>query len=127
MGHPAPHIRPSAPRRPPGGHHRSRRSTVMSTPTTTSRTTTYEVRLAGHLDEHWATWLDDLALVRHDDGTTVLTGPVSDQSQLHGLLARVRDLGAPLLSLRALDSPASAAETTAEAPSVLRHPVRTER
>ena len=99
----------------------------MSTPTTTSRTTTYEVRLAGHLDDHWATWLDDLALVRHDDGTTVLTGPVSDQSQLHGLLARVRDLGAPLLSLRALDSPASAAETTAEAPSVLRHPVRTER
>jgi len=60
----------------------------MSTPTTTSRTTTYEVRLAGHLDDHWATWLDDLALVRHDDGTTVLTGPVSDQSQLHGLGSR---------------------------------------
>jgi RimJ/RimL family protein N-acetyltransferase len=98
----------------------------MST-TTTSRTTTYEVRVAGHLDDHWATWLDDLTLVRHDDGTTVLTGPLYDQSQLHGLLARVRDLGAPLLSLRSLDSPASAAETRADAAAVLRHPLCTER
>jgi hypothetical protein len=34
------------------------------------------------------------------DGTTALAGPVADQSQLHGLLARVRDLGVPLVSLR---------------------------
>ena len=99
----------------------------MNTPITTSRTTTYEVRVAGQLDDHWATWLDDLTLVRHDDGTTVLTGPLADQSQLHGLIARVRDLGAPLLSLRAVDSPASAAETTAHAAAVLRHPLCTER
>lgn len=70
-------------------------------------TRTYEVRVAGHLDDHWATWFDDLTLVRDDDGSTVLTVPVADQSQLHGLLARIRDLGAVLLSLRALDSPAS--------------------
>ena len=60
-------------------------------------TAPYEVRVAGHLDDHWATWLDDLTLVRRDDGTTVLTGPVADQSQLHGLLARIRDLGVTLL------------------------------
>jgi len=78
----------------------------MSTPTTTSRTTTYEVRLAGHLDDHWATWWGDLTLVRDDDGTTILTVPIADQSQLHGLLARIRDLGIPLLSLSTLDSPA---------------------
>lgn len=72
---------------------------------TTSRTTSstaYEVRVGGHLDDHWATWLGDLTLVRHDDGTTALPGHLADQSQLHGLLARIRDLGAPLLSLRAL-------------------------
>ncbi len=61
---------------------------------------TYEIRVASHLDDHWAITLGDLDLVRHDDGTTSLTGPVLDQAQLHGLLARVRDLGVPLLTLR---------------------------
>jgi hypothetical protein len=71
-------------------------------------TTTYEVRVAGHLDDHWATLLDDLTLTRHDDGTTLLTGPVIDQAQLHGLLTRVRDIGVPLLSLRTVDAAAPA-------------------
>ena len=79
----------------------------MSSPPTPGTATTYEVRVGGHLDDHWATWLYDLTLVRDDDGTTVLTGPLADQAQLHGLLARVRDLGAPLLALRVLGAPAS--------------------
>ena len=64
---------------------------------------TYEIRVAGHLDDHWAATLDDLTLIRLDDGTTSLTGPVVDQAQLHGVLARIRDLGVPLLTLRTLD------------------------
>ena len=67
-----------------------------------------EIRVAGHLDNHWAATLGNLDLVRHDDGTTSLTGPVLDQAQLHGLLARVRDLGVPLLTLRT-DTDGSAA------------------
>jgi hypothetical protein len=64
---------------------------------------TYEIRVAGHLDDHWTAILDDLALARLDDGTTSLTGPIVDQAQLHGVLARIRDLGVPLLKLRTLD------------------------
>lgn len=65
-------------------------------------TTCYEFRVAGHLDEHWTRVLDGLAL-RHDpDGTTTLTGPVRDQAELHGQLARLRDLGASLLLVRGL-------------------------
>ena len=59
----------------------------------------YEIRLGGHLDDHWSDWLDGLAITREADGTTTLRGAVSDQAQLHGLLAKVRDLGAPLISL----------------------------
>lgn len=70
---------------------------------TATGATTYEIRVAGHLDDHWAAPLGDLALVRLDDGTTSLTGLVIDQAQLHGVLARIRDLGVPLLTLRALD------------------------
>ena len=54
----------------------------------------YELRVEGHLDEHWATWFGGLTLVREDDGTTTLRGVVTDQAELHGLLAKVRDLGA---------------------------------
>ena len=72
---------------------------------TTAGIGTYEIRVAGHLDDHWAATLGQLTLVRLEDGTTSLTGPVADQAHLHGLLTRIRDLGAPLLMLRTLDFP----------------------
>ena len=58
----------------------------------------YEIRLAGHLDARWASWFDGLTLT-HGDGTSVLSGSMADQAALHGVLARVRDLGLPLVSV----------------------------
>lgn len=67
--------------------------------------TCYEFRVEGHLDGHWAPGLDGLTL-RHDaDGSTTLTGPVRDQAQLHGHLARLRDVGATLISVRVVPAP----------------------
>ena len=60
---------------------------------------TYRIRVRGHLDDRWSDWLGGLAVLRRDDGTTVLVGPVVDQAALHGVLARIRDLGLPLLSV----------------------------
>ena len=37
---------------------------------------------------------------------TSLSGAVADQAALHGLLAKVRDLGATLISVNATDAPA---------------------
>ena len=65
--------------------------------------TTYRLRLAERLDEHWSSWFADLTLTHEDDGTTTLTGAVSDQAELHGLLAKIRDLGVTLISVAALD------------------------
>jgi RimJ/RimL family protein N-acetyltransferase len=86
------------------------------------------MRVAGHLDDHWSTVLGDLTLVRLGDGTTLLSGPVVDQAQLHGVLARVRDLGVPLLALHALDGAGVTSDTGAEAvrPALTR-PLQTER
>jgi hypothetical protein len=72
----------------------------------TGPTATYEIRVASHLDDHWAVTLGELTLARLDDGTTSLTGPVIDQAHLHGVLARIRDLGVPLLALRTSIAPA---------------------
>ncbi len=65
----------------------------------------YELRIGGHLDDHWSVWLDGLTLTHETDGTTTLRGAVFDQAQLHGLLTKVRDLGATLISLEAVDAP----------------------
>ena len=72
-----------------------------------SGVTTYELRVEGHLDDHWSEWLGDLTMRREDDGTSTLTGPVADQAQLHGLLAALRDMGVTLISLHVLDAPSA--------------------
>jgi hypothetical protein len=59
----------------------------------------YEIRLQGRLDERWASWFDGLTLEPQPDGVTVLRGRIPDQAALHGLLARLRDLGLPLISV----------------------------
>jgi hypothetical protein len=63
----------------------------------------YEIRVQGRLDPRWSASLDGIAVTPHQDGTTVLHGRVADQSALHGLLARVRDLGLPLISVARIE------------------------
>ena len=59
----------------------------------------WEIRVEGHLDERGTDWLDGMSLTPQDDGTTLLTGPVADQAALHGILKRLRDVGAPIVSV----------------------------
>ena len=59
----------------------------------------YQIRIKGHLGGQWTDWFEGLSIKLHDNGETLLTGPVVDQAALHGLLRKVRDLGMPLLSV----------------------------
>jgi hypothetical protein len=77
----------------------------MNQPTRSAAPAHYELRIEGHLDHHWSAWFGGLTLTHDNDGTTTLRGPVSDQAQLHGLLAKVRDLGATLVSVTTIDAP----------------------
>ena len=65
--------------------------------------TGYRLRVAGHLDRHWAAWLGDRTLTYEADGTTSIAGLVSDQAELHGLLTKIRDLGVTLISVEGID------------------------
>jgi len=47
---------------------------------------------------------------RHPDDETLLVGPVPDQAALHGLLAKIRDLGLPLLSVKRVEAASLAEE-----------------
>jgi hypothetical protein len=63
----------------------------------------YQIRIKGYLDNRWAKWFEGMSIMLEDDGETVLTGLVVDQSALHGLLRKVRDLGMPLLSVNRIE------------------------
>jgi hypothetical protein len=65
----------------------------------------YEIRVRGHLAPRWAPRFDGLALLPQDDGTTVIAGPVADQSALHGLLRTISALGVPVVSVTTTDEP----------------------
>jgi hypothetical protein len=56
----------------------------------------YRIRVRGHLDQRWTDWFDGFEMAYHDKNT-ILTGHVADQAALHGLLAKIRDLGLTIL------------------------------
>ena len=64
-----------------------------------SQLTVYEIRIKGHLGAQWAEWFGSLTITLEENGETLLTCPVIDQSALYGLLRKVGDLGMPLISV----------------------------
>lgn len=64
---------------------------------------TFEIRVEGRISESWSSWFEGMSIYAQESGETILRGPLADQSALHGVLARVRELGLPLLAVRRLD------------------------
>lgn len=59
----------------------------------------YQIRIEGHLDERWLRWSEGLDVVPLPQGETIISGEM-DQSALHGVLNRIRDLGLELISVQ---------------------------
>ena len=65
--------------------------------------TVYQIRIQGHLSQRWTDWFAGLTITLQEDGKTLLIGPVVDQSAVHGILKKIRNLGMPLLSVNTVD------------------------
>lgn len=63
--------------------------------------TYYEIQVKGYLDARWNELFDGMTIAWRDNVTTI-SGMVADQAALHGLLARVRDYGLVLISVKSL-------------------------
>jgi hypothetical protein len=59
----------------------------------------FEIKLKGHLDQRWSEWFSGLKLTYPEVDETLLSGSLPDQSALHGLLERIRDLNITLISV----------------------------
>jgi hypothetical protein len=69
-----------------------------------SKPATYEIRVKGNLEPTWSDWFDGFTMTRKAANEIVLRGQVADQPALHGLLAKIRDLGLPLLAVERLEN-----------------------
>ena len=63
----------------------------------------YEIRVKGHIEDRYFSWLTSVTVTHTQAGATVLALTVQDQAELHGLLAQIRDLSMPLLALKTLE------------------------
>jgi len=68
----------------------------------TSKAARYEVVVKDRLSSRFGSVFPGIEIDTRP-GQTVLTGEFADQSQLHGLLARLQDFGIELVSINAID------------------------
>jgi hypothetical protein len=59
----------------------------------------YEIRVEGHLPSGWSNRFEGLDIQRYPCGESILSGPLADQSALHGVLAKIRNLNLKLVSV----------------------------
>ena len=69
----------------------------------------YRIVVVGELGPRYASAFDGMTLRAHD-GETDITGPIIDQSHLHGLLERIASLGLTLHSLTPIETMNAAAD-----------------
>lgn len=65
----------------------------------------YVIQIKEHLPPRWSEWFEGFTIRSMENGETLLTGPVADQSALHLLLTKVRDLNLTLISVAQIESP----------------------
>jgi len=65
----------------------------------TNKQSDYHIKIKGHLDARWQDWFDGLTIILTDDGDTILSGVIVDQSALHGMLKKINNLGLTLISV----------------------------
>ena len=60
-----------------------------------------KIKVKGHLDSKWQDWFEGMEISYKGDNT-ILTGTIIDESHLHGILNRIRDLNLKLISVNSL-------------------------
>ena len=64
----------------------------------------YAIKIQGHLDTKWAEWLYGMTITHEGDGNTTLSGPLPDQTVLHSVLDRIKDMNLQLISVNQIVS-----------------------
>ncbi len=66
--------------------------------------TEYKICVKNHLNPHWEHWFEGMTITHREDGVTILSGEVVDQSALFGILEKIHTLNLTLISFQQVDS-----------------------
>ena len=73
-----------------------------------------EITVMKRIDFNWSEWFEGMTIRHTDQDKTILSGDVTDQAALYGLLAKLRNLGLPLVSVNSVEvEPTSSADPEA--------------
>ena len=70
-----------------------------------SKPSNYAIRIKERINPRWSEWFEEFEIQQLENGETSLSGTVADQSALHGLLGKIRDLNLTLLSVTRIEPP----------------------
>lgn len=59
----------------------------------------YQIRLKGYINPNWSEWFDRLDISHEENGETLLSGLIQDQSALFGIFLKIQNLGLTLVSV----------------------------
>ncbi len=77
----------------------------------------YEIRVEGELPSDWSSWFEGLDIHRGSHGESILSGLLTDQAAVHGVLTKIRDLNLKLLSVSRGGSPTASSSDTFQDPN----------
>lgn len=63
----------------------------------------FKILIGGHLQDRWKEWFEGLKICRNIDGTTTLSGALSDQAALLGVLLKIGNMNLKLISVNPID------------------------
>jgi hypothetical protein len=63
----------------------------------------YEIKVKGHISERWSKWFNGLAILHESNCVTILSGLITDQAALQGILLKIYNLGLQLISIKLID------------------------
>ena len=58
-----------------------------------------EICVKGKIDKAWSEWFKEFSITYTDQNETILTGQITDQAALYGMITKLRDLGLTLISV----------------------------
>jgi hypothetical protein len=76
---------------------------LSNKPTDTHAHQNYRIGIQGNLPGGWEDWFDGFEIVQKEADVIFLSGRIVDQAALHGLLAKIRDWGLPLLLVEKME------------------------
>ena len=64
----------------------------------------YEIKINGHLSDKFDEWFNGMTISNEIDGTTTICGEIVDQTALHTILFKIRNMNIELISVNKIES-----------------------